>query len=69
MEGWLSLLLTDVGRDAWRPHHPLGTHHFQLPNLGNWLSKARNLTPSVLRFRMDVSVYVLPPFLDIRVVR
>ena|SRR5215208_1047826 len=33
MEAWLSLLLTDVGRDAQRPHYSSGTHHFQLPNL------------------------------------
>jgi hypothetical protein len=33
MEGWFSLLLADVGKDAWRPNYSLDTYHFQLPNL------------------------------------
>jgi hypothetical protein len=50
MNCWLSLLLTDVGRDALRPHYYLGTHHFQLPNL---ILGQRGAKPDLQRFAVS----------------
>jgi hypothetical protein len=57
MEGWLSLLPTDVGGDAWRPHY-YWARTTSSCRISSWLSKARNLISSVLHFRMDVRASV-----------
>src|ERR671912_679330 len=57
MEGWLSLLLSDVGRHAQRPTI-LQARITSSCRVSSWLSKARNLTSVFMQLRIDASVSV-----------
>src|SRR5215216_6797506 len=54
MEGWLSLLLSDVGRHAQRTTI-LQAHTTSSCRVSSWLSKAQNLTSVFMQLRIDAS--------------
>src|SRR5215204_4491025 len=54
MDCWLSLLHTDVGRDAQRPHY-CGAHTTSSCSISSWVSKARKLTSVFMQLCIDAS--------------